>query len=92
MSDNEGVLVSNDSGVYFIPGDQLSQYKLADDAASSVTEAVGGDDEVSGFAMKGGGRVESHLKMRPLKFAFGGDFKPQALDMQYSDNPVASRS
>ena len=44
----EGLLVSQDDGVYFIPDDQLAGFKIADDAAEGVREAVG-EAEVSGF-------------------------------------------
>ncbi len=84
--DNEGVLVSNDGGVYFIPNDQLAQFKLTDEAAASVTDAVGGDD-VAGFAMKSSDEAKMG-KIRPVKFAFAGEFKPRVLQVGYADDPI----
>jgi len=79
-NESNGLMVSDDDGVYFIPGDQLAQFKLSDEAAVQVDESMGG--EVTGFAKS---------SFEPAKFAFMGDFKPIPLRNSYADAPVATK-
>lgn len=70
----EGLLVSQDDGVYFIPDDKLAGFKIADDAAEGVREAVG-EAEVSGFKQMGfSPEVQRHFRpaIKPIAFAFRG--------------------
>ena len=88
MSEENGLLVSDDDGVYFIPADQLSQFKMTEAAAANIRETVDGDDDVSGFQYikPGGARPELRAEMRPVRFAFSGPMKPIIISQsQYSD-------
>jgi len=44
----EGVLFNREDGVFFVPEDQLGQYRVEDAEAEKVRSAAG-DGEVSGF-------------------------------------------
>lgn len=44
------LLQGADGAMYFVPEQDLAQYRLSDDEAASAAEAMGDDDEVSGFA------------------------------------------
>lgn len=91
MSDQQdGLLVSDTNGAYFIPADQLAAYKLPDDVASTVRDAAG--DEVAGFRFDPN---SSKLKMdigefRTVDFAFTGKFGPVVGKIQYSDAPTVT--
>ena len=77
--DKTGLLVSNDSGVFYIPEEELGRYRLPDDVAAGVSDAAG--DEVSGFAQR--------PTIRSSSFSFMGSFSAAQLPCQYSDCPVA---
>lgn len=86
---DEGLLVSNEEGMYFIPADQLSKFKMTAAAEGNIRDALG-EDDVAGFRMpskrdlKG---AEFKLKeSRPIDFGFSGKMKPTILaGLQYSD-------
>lgn len=82
MSDqnDDGLLVSNEDGTYFIPAAALAEFKMTDAAAASVRDTIGADDEVSGFSHRPAGG------MKPIDFGFSGRMGPIILQgTQYSD-------
>lgn len=53
MSEEEsvtGAVIATESGVYFIPDQELESYRVPADAAAGMREAL--DEEVSGFEHK----------------------------------------
>lgn len=55
------LLQGSDGAVYFIPADRMSEFRVADEEATGVREALGeldSEDEVSGFSFD---------QIRPLK-------------------------
>jgi hypothetical protein len=89
MSDRtEGVLFNREDGVFFVPEEQLSQFRVPDAEAEKLRANVEGD-EVSGFASKGvqSFRAESlRPSVKPIKWGFDG---PIVLRGTYSLNPTA---
>lgn len=90
MSEKEfdGLMVSNEDGVYFIPSTKLGQYKVADAAAASISDALA--DEVSGFKWEQAEPVKEAPGFRPIQFGFSGRIRPVTLGLQYSDMPTAT--
>lgn len=91
MSDRtEGVLFNREDGVFFVPEDQLGQFRVPDEAAEEI-RAKADDDEVSGFRSKDFGSDELRAsKLRPnireIKWGFDG---PIRLGNTYSLAPTA---
>jgi hypothetical protein len=77
---DDGLLVSNEDGMYFIPAAALAEFKMTEAATTSVRDAIGADDEVSGFSHRPAGG------MKPIDFGFSGRMGPVILQgVQYSD-------
>jgi len=73
MSEDQGngLVVSTEEGVFYIPQEQLTEFKLTDDAAAEVRESMEGD-EVAGFRMP-------KQAVQPVSFGFTGRFEPTIL-------------
>lgn len=80
IMDTNGMLVSNDDGVFFIPKNKLDEYRLDEESAADAKARYGGD-EVAGFASKplAGGRGPS------LDFGFSGPVRGPLIRASYAD-------
>ncbi|MFN3216960.1 MAG: hypothetical protein ACE367_10730 [Acidimicrobiales bacterium] len=75
MSDRtEGVLLNREDGVFFVPEDQLAQFRVPDEAAEEI-RAKAGDDEVSGFRSDKLRAGELRPNIREIKWGFDGPIK-----------------
>jgi len=82
---DDGLLVSSEDGVYFIPADALAKFRMTETAAETIRSAVDADDEVAGFGRKDQ-KVQNRSGLKSLDFGFSGKMSPIIIEgTQYSD-------
>ncbi len=79
IKDTNGMLVSSEDGVFFIPKDKLDEYRLDAESAADARSRYG--DEVSGFAS----RPLSTGKGPSLDFGFSGPVRGPLIRASYAD-------
>ena len=81
IMDTNGMLVSTEDGVFFVPKDKLEEYRLDDESAADARSRYG--DEVSGFASR---PLEAGRTRGPsLDFGFTGPVRGPLIRASYAD-------